>query len=311
MNLEELEERLRRHADAAIACTKAPFTQEETKRRFEQYEAMKTKQAEENIREEKMMKKTNGTGRKIALIAAALALTVGTTAFAASRYLSAKDAVDEMGYTALAQRFGMEKAETAPVTDGKYTAALLGVVTGEALNRAETDLAEPFDARTYAVVAVERADGEAMTYGEMGCISPLVEGIEPWLFNITRMNGGYTEQIIDGVLYRMIECDDIECLADRNLYIAVTDRTFIDASPYSYDEKTGKISPSDAYDGTNLLFPLKLDESRADPEKAAAYLSRFLPEPAEEEGEKSAPVDAEEEPTDGAAVSDPLVFLIG
>lgn len=54
--------------------------------------------------------------------------------------------------------------------------------------------------------------------------------------------------------------------------MAVLSRPFLNNTAYSFDEATGRISPKDDFDGTNILIKLKLDRSKADPEKAREYL---------------------------------------
>lgn len=114
-----------------------------------------------------------------------------------------------------------------------------------------------------------------MTYDDELMISPLIEGLEPWKYNIMTMHGGYTADIIDGVLYRIIQCDSVEYFADKTVYLAVSDTRIDGSQPYIFDEDTGKISSDENYDGTNILFELKLDSSKADSEKAAEYLKKI------------------------------------
>ncbi|MDR0852047.1 MAG: hypothetical protein LBN36_06090 [Clostridiales Family XIII bacterium] len=137
--------------------------------------------------------------------------------------------------------------------------------------------------RTYAVLAIQKEDGSAMPWKgapDAGddkplFISPLIKGEKPWEVNITSMTGGYREYVLDGVLYRLIECDDLEVFADRGLYICATDGMFYNRDAYIFDEETGRISPDPDYDGTKALFSLPIDKSKADPEKAVLYLKNL------------------------------------
>ncbi len=61
-------------------------------------------------------------------------------------------------------------------------------------------------------------------------ISPLVKGLEPWQYNIGTMNGSYCEDIVDGIRYRIIQCDDIEIFADRGVYLSVLGGDFTTAT---------------------------------------------------------------------------------
>ncbi len=134
----------------------------------------------------------------------------------------------------------------------------------------------------YAAVAIERLDGTSMAdtsdeqYAELRFfISPLIAGLKPWQYNIVSMNGGYTDIVEDGILYRLISCDDIALFADRELYLCISDTVFYDTNAYQYDENSGKISRNTEYDGINLLFSLPIDASKADRAAAAAYLERL------------------------------------
>ncbi len=215
-------------------------------------------------------KKKKFTGTLI--IAAALLFTLTGTTFAAYKYLTAKEVADELDKPELAEYFTNDNYTAKTVTDGDYRAVLLGIASGRELNGLNLDT--ELQGGTYAVVAVEKADGTDMTQDDCSniCVSPLIEGFKPWQVNIATMHGGYTEKISDGIMYRIIECDDIGCFADRKLYIGVSDRTFISGSTYNFDEESGKISESPDYDGTNILFELKLEPELADKDKAEKYI---------------------------------------
>lgn len=114
-----------------------------------------------------------------------------------------------------------------------------------------------------------------MTYDDEILITPLIEGYEPWIYNIFTMNGGYSENIIDGILYRIIEFDNIEYFADRSVYLAVLNNGFYNINAYNYDIKTGLITRNNDYNGTNILFNLDMDKSKANPQKAKEYISKI------------------------------------
>ena len=159
---------------------------------------------------------------------------------------------------------------------------MLGIASGEiwvqsSISQQITDLQG-----MYAVVAIERLDGTPMPavsderYGELNLfISPLITGLKPWQYNIASMNGGYTDIVEDGILYRLISCDDIALFADRELYLCISDTTFYDTNAYQYDESSGKVSRNTEYDGINLLFSLPIDISKADHTAAEAYLEKL------------------------------------
>ena len=128
---------------------------------------------------------------------------------------------------------------------------------------------------TYVIVSIERIDGTSMLddyHEKTFLVSPLIQGLEPWSYNIFSMGGSYTQKIKDGILYRIIKCDEIALFADRQIYLSILDDTFYQKDAYHYNEVDGTISREESYDGINLLFELPIDKSRADKEKAAQYL---------------------------------------
>jgi hypothetical protein len=135
--------------------------------------------------------------------------------------------------------------------------------------------------RTYAVVSIARQDGSKMpdTRDAEYCkvpffVSPLVKGKKPWQANIASMNGGYSELVVDGVMYRVIECDGLEMFADRGLYLCISDTSFYSIKAFEYDEATGQVTPNKDYKGVNALFELPLNTGNADSERAEEYLKK-------------------------------------
>jgi hypothetical protein len=225
----------------------------------------------------------------IALIAAAVTLTMSITAFAAWQ-LNSKQVAEHLGNQTVAQAFDDKNAIeiNESVVSGGYNFTLLGITSGENLSGFKSE-GELRPDRTYAVVSIAKQDGSKMpdtsdeTYGQVPFfVSPLINGQKPWLFNIASMNGGYSACVIDGVMYRLIECDGIEMFADRGLYLCISTSTFYDVKAFNYDEKTGKISLNTHYNGANALFDLPLDKTKADHEKAEKYLQELWEEPAED-----------------------------
>lgn len=221
-----------------------------------------------------MSKRTYNT-KQIVFIAAAIICLIGTTAFASLHLMTAKDVANTIGDTTLAQYFNEQDTVSETVTDGKYKATVLGITSGENLSKFKSSSWEIFSERTYAVVAVEKSDGTEMNFDDQILVTPLIENLNPFQYNIFTMNGGYTADIIDGVLYRIIEFDNIEYFADRTVYMAVLSDAFLNNSSFAYDEITGKITPKDDFDGTNILIKLDLDKSKADPQKAQKYLNKL------------------------------------
>lgn len=84
---------------------------------------------------------------------------------------------------------------------GGYTFTLLAVVAGKDIMDMPYYSESMEDEQTYAVVAIQNADGSPMpstqdaNYGqELLFISPLVKGLQPWFINAVTMNGGYRKQ---------------------------------------------------------------------------------------------------------------------
>lgn len=173
---------------------------------------------------------------------------------------------DETG----AQRFETGESQSF----GGYNAVLLGMVSGEGLSQyphisdgqIRTD-------RTYLVVAISREDGSPIDdENEDFFVSPLVGSLNPIQNNLVYWNGNAGRYVEDGVFYCLAECDNIEYFADQNLYVCVTDTTFYQKGLYDWKETEGEIVRNEAYEGLNALFELHIDPSKANPEKARAFL---------------------------------------
>lgn len=243
------------------------------------------------------MKKSKKRGIVIAVAAACMILATGSV-LAVANYMRLTDLADKSGIETMKNVFSGEDVTEIYETReaGEYRFTLMGIASGEvwgqsSLSEQVTDLQG-----TYAALAVERLDGVAMpdtsedAYGMLELfISPLIEGLKPWQYNIASMNGGYVDIVEDGILYRLIECDSILPFADRELYLCVSDTSFYDTNAYHYDEKSGKVSRNEEYSGINLLFSLPVDISKANQEVANAYLEKLeesWKQDSEEEGKK-------------------------
>lgn len=220
------------------------------------------------------------------IIAAVITIAMSATAFAAWQLLSARQVAEQFGNEQLAEAFEAKDAVEINKTIGSYgyNITLLGITTGKNLSGFEGSALQDINPdRTYAVVYIAKADGGKMpgtsdeAYGQVPFfISPLIKGQKPWQVNIASMNGGYSECVVDGVMYRLIECDGVEMFADRGLYLCVSTTRFFDINAFDYDEKTGEVSPKAEFDGVNVLFDLPLDVKKADHEKAGKYLKQLL-----------------------------------
>ena len=119
-------------------------------------------------------------------------------------------------------------------------------------------------------------DTSSDAYGEeQFFVSPYVRGLDPVRYNAVTMGGGYSEFVQDGVMYRLVQTDNVEMFADRGIYIGVSSGTFYDVNAYRYDEDSGEMTRNDGYGGANALFVLPVDASKADPEAAAASAARW------------------------------------
>lgn len=203
-------------------------------------------------------------------------LLIPTSIYAAYKYLQPKEVARVIDDTKLGESFDKEgKGEIQTVTDGAYTVTYLGHVTGESISDRAGSAWELHPERTYVAVAIEKADGTEITYENNVFVTPLIQGLRPWTYNIASMNGSYTGKIIEGVLYRIIECDTIEIFADKKLYLAVSDTSFYSVDAFNYDENSGLVTENEDYEGTNILFDLKLDPTKADNKKVEKYLKQL------------------------------------
>lgn len=223
--------------------------------------------------------------KRIFIITAAAVIACAATAAAAIRYLAPKEIAQSVSDNSLAKAFESKDAVEVNETQeyGGYRVTFLGVISGSGLSdfTASADGVELED-RTYAVTAIEKSDGTPMpsasddNYGEVSfLVSPLIKGLNPVHFNAFTMNGGYTDIVKDGILYRLAECDNVEMFADRGAYLCVSTSMSYDINAYNYDEKTGDITRNNNYDGLNALFELPLDKSRADRDEADKYIKEI------------------------------------
>lgn len=260
----------------------------------------------EQIKERSQMKQAYRRKLSAGLLAAVLLLVLSVSAYAATQLFSPKQVAEHFGDQLLAEAFDSQDAiEINQSKDsGDYRFTLHGIVSGAGLSAFKHSSEEIYPDRTYAVVSIMRQDGEPMPstaddeYGkDPFFISPLIKGQEPWRVNIVTMNGAYNEAVIDGVMYRLIECDQVEVFADRGVYLAISSgSTFFSKEAFKYDEATGEIHVNEDYAGAALLFDLPLDTAKADQEKAETYLEKLLnltpEEPSDEEMEMQSWMDS-------------------
>lgn len=240
------------------------------------------------FKENSIMKPIYKKKISVALIATILTLVMSITAFAALHFLNPKQVAEHIGDQTLAHAFNSKDSIkiNKSVTSGEYNFTLHGIVSGKGLSDFQFSSQDIHFDRTYAVVSIAKQDGSKMpdtkdeNYGKVPFfVSSLIKGQKPWLVNIASMNGGYSEFVLDGIMYRLIECDNVEMFADRGLYLCISTSNFYDINAFNYNEKTGEVTPNPNYDGANALFHLPLDVAKANHEKAEKYLKELLKEP--------------------------------
>lgn len=221
-----------------------------------------------------------------ALVAVGILLLCSSTAFAVYKYLTPAEVVTEINDNALQKAFLSEDAIFVNETQesGGYKVTLMGSVAGRNISDflMETGKGEVLEDRIYTIITIERADGTPMPdtnsdeYGkECFFASHYIGGLDPSVYSMMSMNGGYTEFVSNGIRYRVLDMDNIEMFADRGIYVGVNSGSFYDRSAYVYDESTGRMSRNEGYTGVNALFHLPVDENKADPQAAEAYLKAF------------------------------------
>ncbi len=233
-------------------------------------------------KEQKTMLKSKKKLSVAVLIAVLVLCLSSVTVYAAWRYLSASEVSQMHEDTKLAAAFTSGQAVTINETQcyGGYRVTMLSIISGKNLSEHPSfSNGSILSDRTYAVVAIEYADGTPMpdvteeAYFDLEFFaSPLIAGYNPVHYNLASMNGNHMTVMEEGVLYRLLECDNVEIFADNQIYLCVTDSIFYNREAYNYDEKTGKITRNESYQGLNALFNLPLDSSKANPQKAAEYI---------------------------------------
>lgn len=248
-------------------------------------------QAKERSRMNRTYKKKISAG----LLVAVLMLVMSVTAYAATQLFSSNQVAEHLGEKALAKAFESKDAIqiNQSKSSGGYNFTLHGIVTGAGLKEFEALTKRAlYPNRTYAVVSIARQDGGLMPktgdteYGkDPFFVSPLIKGQKPWQVNIASMKGGYSEAVYEGIMYRLIECDDVEMFADKGVYLAISSGSpFFNKEAFAYNEQTGEISARADYQGASILFNLPLDTKKADPAKAEVYLQKLLNIPSGDAG---------------------------
>ncbi|MDO5409953.1 MAG: hypothetical protein Q4F21_05800 [Lachnospiraceae bacterium] len=204
---------------------------------------------------------------------------------AAVHFLSPKDVATKQGDTQLASAFENQAqllqeerlTEYESQECGNYQVTFLGMISGKNISSfAAFENEKIIEDSTYAVTAVKRKDGtpipDKASEWEHGFYqSFLIGGLNPAQ---SRMGDNSSGCVKDGTAYFILQSENIEMFADRNVYLAVYEDAGKISEAYQFNENAGTIERNDSYNDLNALFQVPLDASKADPEKAEEYLNK-------------------------------------
>lgn len=136
-------------------------------------------------------------------------------------------------------------------------------------------------------------------------------GVEWMVANNGTMDVSLCWFVKDGVIYELLDCDNLEMFAGRGVQIGVVDEFCDETEAFSMDKGTGKYSKKSGYTGTNALFDLPLDEKKADEKAAEAYIEKLKNPPADADDGEEIPgnPDYEKYVSDFEAAKDEAAFL--
>lgn len=218
--------------------------------------------------EEKIMKKTK-RNVAAAVVALSVVLAGGGTAYAAYHYLTAgeiADAVSVSDNRNLAEAFDSQDAIVIDKSQesGDYVFQLLGIVTGSHLEPYVTNAskADIDSQKTYITMAISKKDGSAMANKKF-CISPLIGGVSFEEANNETLKTEMTWFEQDGVMYELVECDDLGVFADQGVWISAVD-SFGDERNAFVLNPDGSYTKNAEYQGVSALFVIPFDSSGAD-----------------------------------------------
>ena len=237
---------------------------------FEERTLQKLAAVRQASEKEQIIMPMNRVKKTALLIAAAVAL-LAVSVSAAVVWLTPAQVADRVEEPLLAEAFQSEDAIVLDesVTAGDYQITLAGMVSGEDLSVPTDYNGEIVNDRTYAVFRVARADGEPLTDYPNLSYSPLVDGYHVRCVNAWTL-GTTTQQFIeDGVIYCLFDCRNLEMFADHPVRFAIYEGGIPNTDLFSMAED-GTISLRESVVGA--LFTLPLDESRADPAAAQAFV---------------------------------------
>ena len=210
--------------------------------------------------------------KKTALLTAAAVALLAVSVSAAVLWLSPAQVADRAEKPLLAEAFQGDDAILLDesVTAGGYQITLAGMVSGEDLSYPMEYNGEIINDRTYAVFRVTRADGEPlMDYPDL-YYSPLVDGYHVGCVNTWTL--GSTTQLFleDGAVYCLFDCRNLEMFADHTVRFAIYEGSGVPDTDIFSMAEDGTISLRE--NAVGALFTLPLDESKADPAAAQAFV---------------------------------------
>jgi len=218
------------------------------------------------------------------IVVAAMTLVFSTVGvYAAAKYFSAEKVAEAFSDRLLSKAFQTEDAILVNESQeyAGYRITLLGIVSGESLSEYTRwdEQGRIVADKTYIVTAIENADGTPRpdvsddAYGEDSFyVSPYIKGLSMADYNAHTLDGGYSEDVFEGIQYRIMECDNMEMFAGRGLYLGVTDGDFYRAGAFVMDEESGEISRNRDYAGVNALFELPIPKELGDEAAVEMYL---------------------------------------
>ena len=255
-------------------------------------------------KENRQMMNSNRIRKSVVAAVCICLIAAGSlTVYAAYHYLSPAQVAERVSDNgALAEAFEGEDAIliNEMQSSNGYDITLLGLVSGKNLELCvpEEISSDLSDIRTYAAVAVAKSDRTEMEYRNL-CLSPLINGVDWFVANNATLDVGLTWFLQDGVVYELINCDNLQIFADRGVQLGVVDDFGNEGSAFYMDTQSGVYNRNADYEGTNALFTLPLDKSKADAKEAEAYINALEHDEENEreitEEERSARENAENE----------------
>jgi hypothetical protein len=211
--------------------------------------------------------------RRVIALAASLALAIAFSATAYATNMFGIFYVANMIDPTIASSFDSDSAVeiNESQVSGDYIITLLGMAQGDEIQGLSNEGKPLTGNHTYLAVKIEKAAGAGSSEVGLLHILPMISGEKPWQVQLGEYNqGGMFE---DGVLYSLIDVENLEYFADRTVYLAVMDTPFYEHSKFIYDEASGKIQINPQHTGVVTLFELPLDASKANPEEAAKIIA--------------------------------------